>query len=95
MKRTVVDDLKVIDVWTTSGKGKSHKKQVIASLRGASEFLWQHFVIYNQHVSRQESRDFIQENLYVRDRREPQTTYQIHVYRSRFLLQDFIFQTSD
>ena len=49
LKRTVVDNLKVIDVWTTSGRGKSHKKQVIASLRGASESLWQHFIIYNQH----------------------------------------------
>ena len=30
-KKTVVDNLKVTDVWTTSGRGKSHKKQVIAT----------------------------------------------------------------
>ena len=45
-------------------------------------------------VSRQESRDFIQRSLYVRDPRGPQTPYQIHVYKSQFLLHDFIFQTS-
>ena len=44
-------------------------------------------------ISRQESRDFIQGSLYVRDRRGPQTSYQIHVYKSQFLLHDFIFQT--
>ena len=37
---------------------------------------------------------FIQESLYVRDRSGTQTPYQIHVYISRFLLHDFIFQTS-
>ena len=64
-----------------------------------------YFAIYNQleenliirlniRISRQGSRDFIQESLHVRERRGPQTPYLIHVYKSRFLLHDFILQTS-
>ena len=30
-KKTVVDNVKISDVWTTSGRGKSHKGRVIAT----------------------------------------------------------------
>ena len=44
LKKIVVDNVKVTDVWTTSGRGK-----VIARLRGALEFPGYHSVIYNQY----------------------------------------------
>ena len=31
VKRTIVDNIKITDVWTTSGRGKSHKRQIIAT----------------------------------------------------------------